>query len=322
MQSPANTQLQSKHKILRLYTALTTAFSTQNTIDYFILKNHIKYLIDNNSGIILFGTTSECPTITNIERNQIMEIIKNDFKPHIHKFIIGVGGNDTNECIKNMIEAHNFEFNNIMITVPYYNRPSQHGIYMHMSTIANEHLKLNPNSNVMMYNVPSRCGTNMEPSTVKKIYDHCPNVRAIKEASGNLTQIMNIIHENPNLKVFSGDDLLTIPILSIGGYGLCSVISNAFPTTVLNIIETYKTDTRASLKSFYELMPYISILSKDTNPVPIKHVLKILNMYPNDYVRLPLSELSDENKKSIDDVYHDYVNFMSLTHDNTDHQLQ
>ena len=292
-----------------LYTAITTPF-IQNEVDHESLLNHVNFLLKNNSGIVLFGTTGECPTLTKDEKITIMDIIVSKVQHNeLSKFIIGVGGNNTQECIE-MVEYVNFYgFQNIMITTPYYNKPSQDGLYLHFKMISDELYKYNKNGFVMLYNVPGRSVVNISPSTIKKICDNCPNVKAIKEASGSLSQVINIRTQVPNIKIFSGDDGLMIPMMSVGAVGLISVVSNVFPIETHIILKHCENSNfKLAFEEYSKMHKFTEAMFCDTNPVPVKYALALANIYKSADVRLPLTNLSADNKTKVVQAYSDMKN--------------
>jgi 4-hydroxy-tetrahydrodipicolinate synthase len=283
-----------------LYTAVTTPF-VNNKVDILTLYDHIKFLIRNNSGIVLFGTTGECPTLCDTEKYQIMDYLADNLSPQEKAlFVIGVGGNNTQDCIDFSLEATNRGFTKIMITAPYYNKPTQEGLFLHFTTIALNHLEVCSESQVILYNVPGRSVVNINPPTVQRIFNTCTNIVAIKEASGNLNQVIAIRTLVPNIKVYSGDDALTIPIMSVGGIGVISVVSNIFPSQIHSIVqlcsELHYTE---AFNKYSKMHNFIEAMFCETNPVPIKYALFLQDMYKSDECRLPLAQLSLENQNKV-----------------------
>jgi 4-hydroxy-tetrahydrodipicolinate synthase len=301
--------------MLNLYTAITIPFTNENNIDYESLIQHVNYLLNNNTGIVLFGTTGETSTLKYDEKIEIMTKLLDFYPDLIDKTIIGVGGNDTSECIKFSKLCASYKFYNIMITTPYYNKPTQEGLYQHFTQIAQEHeTSLLPRykSQVVLYNVPTRCITNILPSTILRICNKCSNVVAVKEASGNLSQVINIRTIIPSLKVFSGDDALLIPIMSVGGHGVISVTSNIIPKQIHNIInECLLSNYENAFKLYSNIHKFTELMFVETNPIPIKYALSYLSFYKYSYLRLPLVELTDSHQISkinteldlLDDLY-------------------
>lgn len=286
----------------RVLTAIVTPFTEDNKIDYDSLIELIRFQLLNNCGIVLFGTTGECPNIEYGERICIYNLIMKHFNNDLDKFVIGVGGNNTEECINNINTASNIGFKTFMLTVPYYNKPTQSGLIAHFTYICNIYSKYN----FMLYNVPSRCGVNMLPSTVLNIYKSNLNIIAIKEASGDLSQMIMIRRLCPELKLYCGDDALVVPSMSIGSYGLISVVSNYCPKLINLIISRCTENNYSSAFELYsELDDIIKILFSETNPSPIKYLLKSEGLINCDNVRLPLVKMeSVENKQKLCNAIH------------------
>jgi 4-hydroxy-tetrahydrodipicolinate synthase len=284
-----------------LYTAITTPFLDNDTIDNKTLIKHIQYLLDNNSGVVLFGTTGECPTISDSEKESILENLTNLLnEKEKTQFIIGVGGNNTKECILACETSVKYGFTNIMITSPYYNKPTQEGLYQHFKIISEYHKSICSESNIVLYNVPGRSVINIAPTTVKRIVDSCPNVVAIKEASGSLSQVIGIRTLVPSIRVLSGDDGLMVPIMSVGGVGLISVVSNVFPKEVNEILEYCKNNKYSeAFEKYAKINKFTELMFCESNPVPVKYALFNYGLYDSPKVRLPLVELSEENKQKV-----------------------
>lgn len=278
----------------RVLTAIVTPFNQQKNVDLCSLIELIRYQLTHNCGVVLFGTTGECPTLSNEEREMIMNEVIKIFSFNINDFVIGVGGNNTYECINNVISAEKKGFINFMVTTPYYNKPTQLGMQKHFEAICNSSI----NSNFILYNVPGRTNVNILPNTVYNICSQCPNVYAIKEASGDLSQMIMIRRLCPLLTLYCGDDGLIIPAMSIGAYGVISVLSNYTPKT-LNLITKYCEDKNyeEAFLLYKEVDDIIRLLFVETNPVPIKYLLYKTKLIDTDEVRLPLVKFqSDENK--------------------------
>jgi 4-hydroxy-tetrahydrodipicolinate synthase len=283
-----------------LYTAITTPFDHENNVDIMCLKKHIMYLLENNSGVVLFGTTGETSTLKKKEKYNILSNLY-DVGDKTN-FIIGVGGNNTYECIEFCNNLILDGFCNIMITAPYYNKPTQEGLYQHFTTIAKNHYNNCPQGKIMLYNIPGRCVVNIEPKTLKRITDECSNIVAIKEASGDLNQVMSIRNLIPNIKVYSGDDGLIVPIMSVGGVGVVSVVSNIYPKYINEIISLCeKNNYKEAHEKYNYIHNFVKLMFCETNPAPIKYVLYNYNTYNNENIRLPLVKISEENKSKIKD---------------------
>jgi 4-hydroxy-tetrahydrodipicolinate synthase len=279
-----------------VYTVIVTPFDNDGNIIFSDFDKMINYQIKNNiSGIILLGTTSESPTIDEIEQKDIVNYIWNNFNNKI-KIIIGIGGNNT----KKVIEFGKFcvdKCDGFMVTVPNYNKPTQDGIFEHFFRIANEETLIN--KEMMLYNIPSRCGVNMEPETIINLCSVCKNITAIKEASGSLNQIRKI-SENCDIKIYSGDDLNILPIMSLGGVGVISVGSNIIPSEICKIVSLCNDNNyNMAREIFYNLSSMLENLFIVSNPIPIKYVLCNNKLISYDNLRLPLVKLRDTNSNNI-----------------------
>lgn len=280
--------------MLPVLTALVTPFNSTGLIDYESLDKIIKHQLDGGCGIVLFGTTGECPTLTNKERIQIMRFIKENFLDNLSDFVIGVGGYNTQECVENVLVSKSFGFETFMITCPYYNKPSQEGLKAHFNHICQRFGE----ANFIIYNIPGRTGVNLLPQTFYEICSINLNVVGIKEASGDLNQMILVKRLCPNVLLYSGDDSLIIPSLSIGAHGVISVMSNLFPKQINSIIELYNTSKQS--EAFEEYLKYdelIRLMFVETNPVPIKFILKTKQLIETDNVRLPLVQMSSLSNK-------------------------
>ena len=278
------------------YVALITPFNNNDEIDYESLNRLIEYQISGNTaGIILFGTTGESPCLTDNEKISIMSHVINNYSDKIN-IIVGVGGNNTNQTLEFAKICVMNNINSIMVTVPNYNKPSQEGIYQHFAKIASNEIIKNNNIEIIMYNIPSRCGVNMEFKTVKRLSEDFENIVAIKEASGNYDQTCEIIF-NTKLKVYAGDDSLVLPTMTAGGFGVVSVLGNILPQRISEIVLKIKNEdiitAQELYKKTYKLMKDIFI---ETNPQPIKYLAKYVNIIETDNVRLPMIKMNNNNK--------------------------
>ena len=264
-----------------------------DNIDYDSLDNLIISQLKNDLGIVVFGTTGECVTLTSREKHKIMEYITVIYSHNLQNFVIGIGGNNTAECIQNMLDAYNYGFCKFMATTPYYNKPTQNGLCAHFLEIE----KYLPEScEMILYNVPGRTGVNLLPSTVLKIKNESlGKIIGIKEASGNLSQMIQIRELIPEFKLFCGDDGLVIPAMSIGATGLISVAANVFPIEFSEIIKFCEEKEYDKAFHFYlRFNKFIELLFQETSPSPVKSALMIKNVFKNDLVRLPLVQTSYE----------------------------
>lgn len=280
-------------------------YNSKRSIDFANIKKWVDFQCKSNvEGLVLLGTTSESPTLKRDEQFEIVKYVSEENKKHARpKFlVVGVGGNDTYEnlCFARKCVEYCDAF---MVTVPSYSKPSQDGIFKHFKTIcSNKRVSTKP---VIIYNIPSRAGVNMEPNTIKNVCSECKNVVAIKEASGSIDQLIKIREIIPELKVFSGDDKLILDVMLHGGCGVISVASNVIPNFISAIISSCLEDNfKNACKLYYKSnMPkFIEMLFCETNPIPVKYMMHMIGLYDNHKMRLPMTELSESKEKSILDT--------------------
>jgi 4-hydroxy-tetrahydrodipicolinate synthase len=280
----------------QLISAIPTPFNEDCSIDYDSLKNLIKTQIEANVGVVLFGTTGECVTLNDKEKEEIMRFVIHNYGTH--SFVIGIGGNNTNECITFMKLASLYGFTRFMGTTPYYNKPTQAGLCAHFLEIEKNMID---STELILYNVPGRTGVNLLPETIKKIVENSNGkIIGVKEASGNLSQMIKIKELLPNFLLFCGDDGLLIPALSIGAYGLISVIANVYPNEFKQIIDMYNRRIHVTFPEYLKYNSFIELLFKETSPSPVKSALVMKNIFKSDTVRLPLVRTSDELKTQLE----------------------
>ena len=264
--------------------ALITPFNEDGTIDFPALARLIEYQIQNGIDyLVALGTTAETPTLTEDEKARVRAFIIEKVNGRV-PIVLGLGGNNTNAIVENL-KTQNFDgIDAILSVVPYYNKPSQEGIYQHYKAIASA-TKLP----VILYNVPGRTGVNMTAETTLRIAREFKNVIAVKEASGNITQMDDIIKNKPaNFNVISGDDGITFPLITLGAVGVISVIGNAFPREFSRMVRLALAGDYDSARtihhSFTELF---SLLFIDGNPAGAKSMLNAMGFIENK-LRLPL----------------------------------
>ena len=264
--------------------ALITPFNEDGTIDFPALARLIEYQIQNGIDyLVALGTTAETPTLTEDEKARVRAFIIEKVNGRV-PIVLGLGGNNTNAVVENL-KTQNFDgIDAILSVVPYYNKPSQEGIYQHYKAIASA-TKLP----VILYNVPGRTGVNMTAETTLRIAREFKNVIAVKEASGNITQMDDIIKNKPaRFNVISGDDGITFPLMTLGAVGVISVIGNAFPREFSRMVRLALAGDYDSARtihhSFTELF---SLLFVDGNPAGAKSMLNMMGFIENK-LRLPL----------------------------------
>lgn len=267
-----------------LGTALVTPFKADKTIDFGALGRLIDFQISSGVDfIVVLGTTAETPTLSADEKQQVINFILNRVDGRI-PLVLGLGGNDTAAIVKELREKSFEGFAAILSVVPYYNKPSQEGLYQHFSAIA-EASRLP----VILYNVPGRTGVNMTAETTLRLARVHKNIIGIKEASGNFVQIEDIIKNKPeHFEVISGDDGITYPLMTLGAKGVISVISNVFPKEFGKMVrKCLNGDFNGALPHHFQFTELFNLLFVDGNPAGVKCALNALGMIENE-LRLPL----------------------------------
>ncbi|MCM8787101.1 MAG: 4-hydroxy-tetrahydrodipicolinate synthase [Candidatus Omnitrophica bacterium] len=274
--------------------AIVTPFK-DGEIDEKTYKKLIDFCIEGeSSGIVPCGTTGESATLSYEEHDRVVQMTVEYAKGRV-SVIAGTGSNSTQEAITLTKHAAEVGADATLQVAPYYNRPTQKGLYEHFKAIS-ETVDLP----VILYNIPSRTGVNIEPETVAKLASRCKNIIGIKEASGNLEQMARIkLLCGEKFLLFSGDDALTLPVLSIGGDGVISVVANIVPKDVSCMINAfYNCEIKKAQQIYYKLLPLIKALFLETNPIPLKEAMGLLGLCSPE-VRLPLCSMSEENLKKL-----------------------
>ncbi|MDR1458657.1 MAG: 4-hydroxy-tetrahydrodipicolinate synthase [Bacteroidales bacterium] len=284
--------------------ALVTPFKKDFSIDFEKIDILVNRAIANGIDyIVALGTTAETPTLSYEERKQILETILESVNERV-PVVAGIGCNNPIEVNE---QIHFFDLRKvsaILSVTPYYNRPQQQGLIAHYKSIAEQ----SPLP-VILYNVPARTGVNIEAATTLQIARSIPKVIGIKEASGNLPQIMEIIHNRPeDFLVISGDDAITLPLLACGADGVISVVANAFPRDFSFMVQHALRGDFARAKTYhYKLLDCISACFRDGNPAGVKAFLQAQGLI-DDYVRLPLCTVHSEIKQLIRNLLQIYDN--------------
>lgn len=270
--------------------ALVTPFTKNGFIDFKGLAKMIDHVINNGVDyIVALGTTAETPTLTSDEKKEVLTSVLNHTAGRT-PVVVGIGGNNTADVLQCIATYHLDGVAGLLSVAPYYNKPSQEGIYQHFKAIAGA-TKLP----VILYNVPGRTVTNILPQTVIRIAQDCPNVVAIKEASGNLVQCMELIAAKPDgFVVLSGDDNLVVPQIAIGMEGVISVAANCFTRDFTAMVHAaLGGDFTAARVLHYKLLSGIELLFAEGNPSGVKQVLSELGLIRNT-LRLPLVPATEE----------------------------
>lgn len=264
--------------------ALVTPFASDGSVDYDVLKNLLDYQLKNGADFFcILATTGETPTLTKDEKQKIKELVVEKVGDKV-PILIGCGGNNTADVVNELQTADFSGFDGILSVCPYYNKPSQEGLYQHFKAIAGA-----TNMPVVLYNVPGRTGVNLKAETTVRLARDCENIVAIKEASGSLEQVDEIIKNKPDgFDVISGDDALTFPMIACGAAGVISVIGNALPKEFSRMIRLeMKGEIESARRIHHKFTDLFNLLFVDGNPAGVKAMLHEMGMIEN-VLRLPL----------------------------------
>lgn len=278
--------------------AMITPFKSDRSVDFKALENITNYIVEGGCDyLVVMGTTSEAVTLNKEEKEAVSSCIKEINNERV-PVVLGIGGNNT-QAVTDIIRNTDFEgIDGILSVAPYYNKPGQKGLQLHFKEISTA----SPVP-VILYNVPGRTSSNIEAETCLELAWSFDNIVGIKEASGNLSQVMKIINGKPdNFQVISGDDLLAMTIISLGGSGVISVLGNAFPTEWKEMVSlALKQKIMPSREINYKYIKLIELLFVDGNPAGIKSVLNSLGLCHN-YLRLPLTGVSRQTSVKINNT--------------------
>ncbi|WP_185869455.1 4-hydroxy-tetrahydrodipicolinate synthase [Blattabacterium cuenoti] len=276
--------------------ALVTPFKKDKKIDFNGLENLVKYVIDNGVNyLVALGTTAETATLKKEEQQDIIKCIQSSNYKKL-PLILGIGGNNTENVINKINSIKNLsDFYAILSVSPYYNIPSQNGIYEHFKSIVNY-----TEAHIIIYNVPKRTGSNILPDTVLQLAHNFKNIIGIKEASGNILQSYKILEKKPkNFSVISGDDFITLPVILGGGEGVISVIAQGFPDKISKMVSlSMENNAKKAFSIFYKIKKIIDLIYEEGNPTGIKTLLDIKGIC-KPYVRLPLLIATDSLKRKM-----------------------
>lgn len=278
----------------QVVTAMVTPFDSQGEVDFAATKSLLEHLIANGTdAVVVAGTTGESPTLSTEEKIELFAYVAREANGRI-PVIAGTGSNNTRESIALTKEAGKCGVDGIMLVAPYYNRPSQEGLYEHFKAIA-QSTKLP----IMIYNIPGRTACNIEVDTIVRLAE-IENIVCVKEASGNLDQMAEIIRRTPDdFVLYSGDDSLTLPVLAIGGVGIVSVSAHIVGNEMQKMIDAFKAGNVEEAGAIHrELVPTFKALFAAPSPTPLKAVLNMKGIHVGD-VRLPLVPLTDEQTREL-----------------------
>ncbi|WP_413324146.1 4-hydroxy-tetrahydrodipicolinate synthase [Synechococcus sp. MIT S9503] len=282
----------------RLVTAMVTPFDEQGAVDLALAGRLARHLVDEGSeGLVVCGTTGESPTLSWSEQLKMLEAVRQAVGPGVH-VLAGTGSNCTREAVEATREAAAAGADGALVVVPYYNKPPQDGMEAHFRAIA----QAAPELPLMLYNIPGRTGCSMQPSSVARLMD-CTNVVSFKAASGTTEEVSQLRQAcGHRLAIYSGDDALTLPMLSVGAVGVVSVASHVVGRRLHNMIEAYLAGRNAVALAHHEqLLPLFNALFSTTNPIPVKAALE-LSGWPVGVPRLPLIPLEPAMRAALSEA--------------------
>jgi 4-hydroxy-tetrahydrodipicolinate synthase len=275
------------------YVAIVTPFK-DGKIDVESYKNLIEMHVKaGTDGIVPCGTTGESPTLSPEEHIKMIELTVKFVNKRM-KVLAGTGSNSTAETIEYTKEAEKAGVDGALLVAPYYNKPTQNGLYEHFKTVAEA-----VNIPLVIYNIQSRCAVNITTPIMAKL-SKIKNIVGVKEASGDLSQMSEVIEQcESNFDVLSGDDALTLPLLSIGGKGVISVVANIIPTDVKALVDAFnKGDINKAKNIHHKMFPLIKSMFIETNPIPVKAALVLMGLIKNE-IRLPLTKIAETNLQKL-----------------------
>lgn len=278
------------------FTAIITPF-LNGAIDYQslekLIENQIELGID---GIVPCGTTGESPTLSHKEHDDVVKYVVKKVNGRV-KVIAGTGSNSTAECLSMSVEAEKAGADALLLVAPYYNKPTQQGLYHHYSEIAKA-----VGIEIIIYNIPGRASINVEVETLKKLFQH-KNITTVKEASGSVDYACTILNAIPEIHLLSGNDSLNLPLLSIGSVGCISVLSNIYPDLVKKLYQLHgEGKNQEAKKLHFDLWDICHALFEETNPIPIKKACQIKKLIASAEMRLPLVTCSDKLSEKIENL--------------------
>lgn len=291
------------------FTAMITPMNPDCSVDYEGFRKNVKFQLEQGiDGLVPLGTTAETPTLDELpgqEEDKLISIVMEEVKEferstgkHI-PVILGAGSNNTKDAVAYCERAKKVGADAALVVTPYYNKPSKEGIFRHFEAVSRVGIP------VIVYNIAGRTGVNIPTDTLARIAE-LPNIAGVKEASGSISQMMDVIAQikskKPDFAVFSGDDGLTLPLLSCGGDGVISVVSNLAPAPVVEMVHKgLEGDFAEARKIHYRLLPFFKAAFVDGNPTSIKYAMSVKNM-PSGPCRLPLVEVTEAAKRVIEDA--------------------
>jgi len=290
-----------------LGTALITPFTRDGALDEETLAKFVAWQIAQGVDFLVpCGTTGENPALTAVEHQRVVEIVVRTAKGRV-PVLAGAGSNSTPRAVELAQQAVDLGADGILTITPYYNKPNPDGLLRHFAAQADAVEKKKAGFPMVMYNVPGRTGLNMTAETTLRIARELPNVAGVKEASANMEQILAILRgRRSGFRVLSGDDAWTLPLIGAGADGLVSVASNEVPRLMSDLVGNALEGDFAQARAIHNrLLPLLIGNFIESNPIPVKAVLLMMNILDNDTVRLPLAPISDANRKALQAILHE-----------------
>jgi len=275
--------------------AIVTPFKKDKNIDYSALEKHIEFLINNGINyLVVLGTTGESVTLSDEEKDQLIPFVIQKVNKRL-PLVLGIGGNNTSAVISKIQKTDLSKIDAVLSVAPYYNKPSQQGLYEHFKAIA----QVSPKP-VILYNVPGRTGVNIKADTTLRLASDFKNIVAVKEAAGDMSQAMYLVKDKPaDFQIISGEDALTLPLLMLGFAGVISVVANAMPKEFSEMVKLgLDNNYTEAKKTHYKLLEFTDQMFIEGNPSGVKAALEILGIMENN-LRLPLVPVSDNTYKKI-----------------------
>ena len=288
------------------FTAMITPMNSDGSVDYDGYRKLVRFQLESGiDGLVPLGTTGETPTLDEDEEQKIIDVVMEEVRAFEKErgvkvpVVIGAGSNNTRDAVRYTERAKKAGADAALVVTPYYNKPSSEGIFRHFEAVSRVGIP------ILVYNIAGRTGKNIDTPTLSRIAD-LPNIAGVKEASGSISQMMDVIHtiksKHPDFAVLSGDDALTLALTACGGDGVVSVVSNAAPALVTEMVRAALSgDYEAARSIHYRLLPFFKAAFTDGNPTSIKYAMRIKGL-PSGSVRLPLVDVHDEAKKIIEEA--------------------
>ena len=287
----------------RLLTAMVTPMNHDGSINYEAMADFADWLIDNGSdGLVVCGTTGESPTISTEEKLELFRTVVKRVNKRV-PVIAGTGSNNTAGTVELTKAAEATGVDGFLVVGPYYNKPPQEGFYQHFKAIANA-----TELPVIIYNVPGRTSSNILPQTVVRLAQDCKNIVAIKEAAGCVSQVAELYSVLPeDFSIYSGDDMLILPFMSVGATGLISVVSNTGGQLLQDLMKAFEAGkVKEAMDLNAKMLPVAKAMFITTNPIPVKEAVSMLTPINAGPVRLPLVPMSESEKEKVYDVFKKY----------------